>query len=86
MIKVFSVKSCGYCDKLKNLLRDNNIDFTDLDLDDDNNKIEIEKISKTVSLDYVPVIIVGKTILLPETSFTSIDQAYSIINKLLNNT
>lgn len=82
-IKIYSVKSCPYCDKLKKMLSDNNIQFHDLDLDDVNNKDEVEKLSKSFDMDFVPVIIVDKNVLLPKTSFSSIEQAYSIINKLI---
>jgi len=84
-VKVFSVKSCSYCDKIKNLLINDGIEFIDYDIDDVKNKDEVEFLGKSVKLDYVPILMVDKLILVPETSFKTIDQAFSIINKLLSN-
>lgn len=37
MIKVYSTPSCPYCSTLKQFLKDNNIDFEDIDVSSDEN-------------------------------------------------
>ena len=32
-VKIFSMKGCPHCDNLKNKLKENNIDFIELDID-----------------------------------------------------
>ena len=33
-VKIFSMKGCPHCDNLKNKLKENNIDFIELDIDE----------------------------------------------------
>jgi glutaredoxin len=83
-VKIFSMKGCPHCDNLKNKLKENNIDFIELDIDE-NEKI-YEAFSKKVDNEYLPAILVGRTAFLPEKSFTTIDEAVSLLkNFLINN-
>ena len=41
-VKVFSMKGCPHCDNLKNQLRESNIDFLELDVDEHEELYEID--------------------------------------------
>jgi glutaredoxin len=72
-VKIFSMKGCPHCDTLKNKLRENKIDFVEIDVDE-NEKL-YEKFSKKVENDFLPAILIDKTAFLPDKSFNTIDQA-----------
>ena len=72
-IKIFSMKGCPHCDNLKNKLKENKIDFTEIDVDE-NEKL-YEAFSKKVKNDFLPAILIDKTAFLPDKSFNTIDEA-----------
>jgi glutaredoxin len=80
-ISVFSMKGCPHCDNLKNKLKENNIEFVELDIDD--NELLYERFSKKVNNEFLPAILVGKTAYVPEKSFTTIDEAVELVKKHL---
>lgn len=84
MIKVYSMKKCGYCVKLKMLLTKHDIPFYEVDVNLPENKDEFEQIYKVTKCDSLPIITVKKNFLIPGTSFDTIDQAFEIILELLN--
>jgi glutaredoxin len=82
-VKVFSMKGCPHCDNLKNLLKENNINFTELDVDV--HEELYEKFSKKVNNEFLPAILIGKTAFLPDKSFQTIVEAVELVkNHLLN--
>jgi glutaredoxin len=82
-VKVFSMGGCPHCDNLKNLLKENNIDFIELDVDQ--HEELYEKFSKKVNNDFLPAILIGKTAFLPDRSFQTINEAVELVkNHLLN--
>ena len=83
MIKVYSIPSCPYCVELKQKLMTENIEFKDVDVSRPENEAEYNKIVKISKCDEVPVVLVGSQLLIPNTSFSSIDEAVSITNKFL---
>ena len=78
-ISVFSMKCCPHCDNLKNKLKENNIEFVEIDIDD--NELLYERFSKKVNNEFLPAILVGKTAYVPEKSFTTIDEAVELVKK-----
>jgi glutaredoxin len=72
-IKVFSMKGCPHCDKLKNKLTENKIDFVEVDVDE-NEKL-YKSFSKKVNNDLLPAVLIDKTAFLPDKSFNTIDEA-----------
>tara|TARA_R110002020_G_scaffold222922_1_gene431863 strand:- start:3421 stop:3678 length:258 start_codon:yes stop_codon:yes gene_type:complete len=76
-IKIFSMKGCPHCDNLKNKLKENKIDFTEIDVDE-NEKL-YEAFSKKVKNDFLPAILIDKTAFLPDKSFNTIDEAVTQI-------
>jgi len=81
-INVFSMKGCPHCDNLKNKLKENNIEFVELDVDDNN--LLYERFSKKVKNDYLPAILIGKTAYVPEKSFNTIDEAVELVKQHLD--
>lgn len=80
-VKVFSMNGCPHCEKLKNKLTENKIDFIVLDIDE--NKELYDAFSKKVDNEYLPSILIGKTAFVPERSFNTIDEAVSLVKKHL---
>ena len=78
-ISVFSMKGCPHCDNLKNKLKANNIEFVEIDIDD--NELLYERFSKKVNNEFLPAILVGKTAYVPEKSFTTIDEVVELVKK-----
>lgn len=86
MVRILTVKNCSYCDELKTRLSDMQIDFNEVDIDSEKGKKEVENISKIANTDYVPIVIVKNNVLVPTTSFKTMEQASNIIKKLITNT
>ena len=78
------MEGCPYCDKLKGLLKDDDIEFKEIDINDKRYKLEFNKIMEISGADSVPIVIVKKKILIPEKSFMTIEEGFEIIKKLLN--
>lgn len=81
VINVFSMKGCPHCENLKNKLKENQIDFVELDIDD--NELLYERFSKKVNNDFLPAILIGKTAYVPDKSFNTIDEAVELVKKHL---
>jgi glutaredoxin len=84
MVRVYTMEGCPYCDKLKGLLKDDDIEFKEIDINDKRYKLEFNKIMEISGADSVPIVIVKKKILIPEKSFMTIEEGFEIIKKLLN--
>jgi glutaredoxin len=80
-VKVFSMKGCPHCVNLKNKLIENNIEFIDLDIDE--NELLYETFSKKVDNEYLPAILMDRTAFVPEKSFNTIDEAVELVKKHL---
>jgi glutaredoxin len=80
-IKIFSMKGCPHCDKLKDKLKENDINFLVLDVDE--HEELYDKFSKKVDNEFLPAILIGKTAFLPEKSFQTIDDAVKLVKKHL---
>jgi len=83
MIRVYSSTQCKYCDKLKKLLNNEKIEFINIDVDDEKNKNECEKLFKFVGEPIIPIIIINKKVLVPNKSFKTIEEALELIHPLL---
>jgi len=80
-VKIFSMKGCPHCENLKNKLNENNIDYIDIDVDDNEDLYEV--FSKKVDNQYLPAILMGKTAFVPDKSFQTIDEAVELVKKHL---
>jgi glutaredoxin len=83
-VRLYGYDECPYCQELKKLYEKSNIEFTYIDIEDSENKKEFEKIMEIGKTDSVPIILVNKTILAPENSFKTINEALQLTNKFLN--
>lgn len=81
-IVLYTTSECPYCNELKKLLNKDNIHYTDVDVNKEENEEEWEKIVKFSDNDMVPVITVNENMLIPEKSFTTIKDAFKIIKSL----
>ena len=82
-IIIYSIENCPYCDELKKLLINENIEFIDINVLLDENKAEYDKISKKTKTDVVPIIKVGKQLLVPNISFDTIQEGFDLTKKFL---
>ena len=85
MIKIYSIPECPYCTTLKEKLDELNIDYTDVNVMLDENEEEYDKLYEKTKSDSVPIIKVSKYLLIPEKSFRTIEEAVTIIKKLIGN-
>lgn len=83
-ISIFTTPDCGYCTKLKDKLDEASIEYIDYDINNDKNNLSFGKIVEITKEDSVPTVLVGTQILAPNKSFKTINEAFEIINKLMN--
>lgn len=84
MVRLYGFEGCPYCDELKGMYDENNINYTFVDVTLKENKRESDKIFELTKEDSVPIVLVNKTILAPDSSFKSIKEAYDLTMKFLN--
>ena len=81
---IFSMKGCPHCDNLKTQLKESNITFKEIDVDEKpENELLYESFSKKVESEYLPAIVIGKKAFLPERSFKKIDDAVVMVKEYL---
>lgn len=83
-VRLYGYDDCPYCQELKELYEKNNIEFTYIDVENPKFKEEFEKVMEIGKTDSVPIVLVNKTILAPENSFKTINEALLLTNKFLN--
>tara|TARA_R110000796_G_scaffold164578_1_gene281436 strand:- start:9931 stop:10185 length:255 start_codon:yes stop_codon:yes gene_type:complete len=83
MIKIYTSKECDYCKELQEKLRVLNIEFTNVDIDDDSNREHATKLFEFVGEPVIPIIICEMHLLAPNRSFQTIDQAIVLIKSLI---
>ena len=76
-VRVFSMKGCPHCDNLKSQLKENNIKFTEIDVD--KHEELYEKFSKKVDNEFLPAIMIGKKAFVPDRSFNTINEAVDLV-------
>ncbi len=77
------MEGCSYCEEIKTKLSKGDIEYQYVDIDSPDNQDEVFKVFNIAQSDRVPVILVGDTILVPEKSFDTIDEAYDIIKRFI---
>jgi glutaredoxin len=83
MLTIYSVPKCGYCNELKEFLTKDNITFRDVNVLLPENKEEYRLIYEKTKSDEVPVIKVGKQLLIPNVSFKTIKEGFELTKKFL---
>jgi len=82
MIKVYTSNNCPYCKDLQEKLSKLNLEFTNINIDDDSNREHVIKLFDFVGEPVIPIIIFDKHVLVPNRSFQTIDQAIVLIQSL----
>ena len=83
MIKIYTITNCSFCAELKELLKTENIEFIDVNVDLDENEAEYNEINRISQSDDVPIIKVGKQLLVPNVSVQSIKESVELVKKFL---
>ena len=83
MVKVYTMKSCGYCISLKEMLINDGIEFAEIDIDSPENSEEFKSICEITKSETVPIVKVGSRLLVPNVSFHTITDGYLLTKKLL---
>lgn len=83
MVKVYGFSGCPYCKELKEILTNEGIQFIDVDIELPENEQEFNKIMEVSQSDEVPIVQVGKQLLVPNKSFRSVKEAAELTKKFL---
>jgi len=83
MIKIYSIEDCPYCTELKNILTEEGIEFIDVDVNLEENEAEYNQIHEITKSDQVPIVKVGKQLLIPNISFVTIREAADLTKQFL---
>jgi glutaredoxin len=77
------MRDCPYCTDLKEKLTNENIDFTNVDVDLPENQEEFNKILEASKAEEVPILRIDKQLFIPNVSFKSINEAVELTKKFL---
>ena len=83
MVKIYTISNCPYCTELKEILTSEGVEFIDVDVMLEENEREYDELYKLTNSDDVPIVKVGKQILVPNVSFHSIREAADLTKKFL---
>ena len=83
MIRIYSIPECPYCTELKEILTQEGVEFTDVDVNLPENEEEYNQIYEMTKSDEVPIVLVKKQLLVPNVSFKSIREAADLTKKFL---
>jgi len=83
-IKIYTITSCPYCIELKELLSANDLTYIEINVDQPEHESEYDLIHRATKSDRVPIVRLGKHLLVPDVSFKSISECMVIIDKILN--
>ena len=84
-LAVFTMEGCPYCVDFKKMLKDKDIEFTELDINE--HQEEYEMFVEITKNEYVPAFLIieggGENVefFAPERDYEELDQALEIINK-----
>lgn len=83
MVKIYSIPECPYCTELKDILTKEGVEFQDVNVNLPENEAEYNKLHEITKSDDVPIVKVGKQLLVPNVSFRSIREAADLTKKFL---
>jgi glutaredoxin len=82
-VRIYSTPECPYCTELKEILTQEGIEFTDVNVNLPENEKEYDQIHEVTKSEEVPIVLVGNQLLVPNVSFQSIQQAADLTKKFL---
>lgn len=83
MVRLYTIENCPYCMELKKILTIEGVQFIEIDVNNPENEEEFNKLYELTKCDDVPMIKVGRQVLIPEVSFTTIQEAANLTKKFL---
>jgi len=83
MVKIYTIENCPYCRELKNLLTNEGIEYTEVDVNKDENQVEFDKIYEVSKCNDVPMVRVGNQLLVPNISFKSLNECFQLTKQFL---
>jgi glutaredoxin len=79
MVRIYSTPECPYCNELKEILREKDIKFVDVNVNADENENEFKKLYDVTKCDDVPMVKIDKQLFIPNISFKSISELVELI-------
>jgi len=83
MVTIYTFPECPYCTELKEILTTEGIEYKDVNINLEENKEEFDAILEVSKAEEVPVIKIGKQLLIPNVSFRSIKEAAELTKSFL---
>ena len=83
MVRIYSIPECPFCTELKEILTKEGIEFTDVNVNLPENEKEYDQIYEVTKSEEVPIVLVGKQLLVANVSFQSIREAADLTKKFL---
>ena len=83
MVRIYSIENCPYCTELKEILTQEGIEFTDVNVNLPENEKEYDQIYEVTKSEEVPIVLVGKQLLVANVSFQSIRECADLTKKFL---
>jgi glutaredoxin len=82
-VRIYSIENCPYCTELKEILTQEGVEFTDVNVNLPENEKEYDQIHEVTKSEEVPIVLVGKQLLVPNVSFQSIRECANLTKKFL---
>jgi glutaredoxin len=83
MVRIYSIPECPFCTELKEILTQEGVKFVDVNVNLPENEKEYDQIHEVTKSEEVPIVMVGKQLLVPNVSFQSIREAADLTKKFL---
>ena len=83
MVTIYSFPECPYCKELKEIYDTQGIKYRDVNISLEENSEEWNSIAEASKAEEVPIVKVGKQLLVPNVSFSSIKEAAELVKKFL---
>lgn len=83
MVTIYTFPECPYCKELKEIYDNEGIEYRDVDINLPENYVEFGGVMAASNAEEVPVIKIGKQLLVPNVSFQSIREAVDLTKKFL---
>lgn len=82
-VRIYTIPDCPYCAELKEILTNEGVSFTEVNVNLPENEKEYNQIYEVTKSDEVPIIKVDKQLFVPNVSFKSIREAADLTKKFL---
>ena len=83
MVTIYTFPECPYCKELKEIYDNEGIEYRDVNINLPENYVEFGGVMEASKAEEVPVVKIGKQLLVPNVSFQSIREAADLTKKFL---